>query len=318
MQEIWQFVHRHLSDEVPVALAVVTHHEGRPPGKRGFKMALTTEGHRLGTVGGGQLEQDTLLAMRELLDHPHSNGRLLEIEVPTLPGTDRNLPPAGRQWIGIIPLSVTAIGTVSAIVQALDRKVEGSVTLSATGLAFKMGAVDQAHGPRFQRENGAWFYRERTGFPNRAFLIGGGHINAALSRILTTLNFQILVFDPRMDLDTLRNNRYAHQKIVVPYAQIGDYMREGSKSYVVIATPDVTTDIEAMRQILHRGWKYVGLVGDQAKLSYIADVLSREGYSRRDFKKITCPAGLPIYPHSVSEIAIAIASQMIQMKNQHD
>jgi len=56
----------------PFCLATVINHGGSSPRKAGAKMLIRSDGSTLGTIGGGRVEKDTLMAARQILDSGES------------------------------------------------------------------------------------------------------------------------------------------------------------------------------------------------------------------------------------------------------
>ena len=48
-----------------------------------------------------------------------------------------------------------------------------------------------------------WTYKEKTGYKNHLYIIGGGHCALAFSKIMSTMDFYIHLFDDRENLNTV-------------------------------------------------------------------------------------------------------------------
>ena len=49
------------------------------------------------------------------------------------------------------------------------------------------------------------------------YIIGGGHVSLATSKLFKELGFYTIVFDNRSNLNTLESNSYANKKEIVNY-----------------------------------------------------------------------------------------------------
>ena len=110
-------------------------------------------------------------------------------------------------------------------------------------------------------------------------------------------------------------NVYAQEKHVVSYNSLGKHVSEGERSYVVIMTYGHLADEKVLRQLAGKKLRYLGLLGSPAKIAQIFASLKKKGVSAASLKKVHAPVGLPIHSHTPEEIAISIAAEIIQVKN---
>ncbi|MEN0111155.1 MAG: XdhC family protein, partial [Planctomycetota bacterium] len=86
--------------------------------------------------------------------------------------------------------------------------------------------------------------------------------------------------------------------------------------YIVCATMDAETDRKIVHAVLDRGLDlpYVGVVGDREKRKEIAQALVADGVAKERALSVRCPIGLPLASREPGEVAIAIAAEMIQVR----
>jgi xanthine dehydrogenase accessory factor len=190
----------------------------------------------------------------------------------------------------------------------------GVWTLTARGLS---SGPARREGRRFEfvQRAGGWRFTEHVPAPDTIYIIGGGHVGLALARVMATLDFRIVVFDERPDVDTLVNNRSAHEKRVLPFAQAGKAVPAGPRSYAVIMTPGHRSDAAALRQLVRKRLAYLGVLGSPRKARQLLDQLRAEGCPPECLARVRTPVGLPIASHTAAEIAISIAAEIIQVRN---
>jgi len=161
-----------------------------------------------------------------------------------------------------------------------------------------------------------WLYQEEAGQRPTVTIIGGGHVGLALSRVMADLNFHIVVLDDRARVATMAANTYVQEKQVVSYKSIGKHISEGKESYVVIMTFGHQGDERVLEQLAGKKLRYLGLMGSPAKIAQIFARLKKKGVGAASLKKVHAPVGLPINSHTPEEIAVSIAAEIIQVKNQ--
>jgi xanthine dehydrogenase accessory factor len=76
------------------------------------------------------------------------------------------------------------------------------------------------------------------------------------------------------------------------------------------------TDALALRQLLGRRYRYLGVLGSGAKVAELRRVLAEEGFSADEIAGLRGPIGLPIKSETPEEIAISICAELIRVRNQ--
>jgi xanthine dehydrogenase accessory factor len=323
--QFWEFVHDSLQTGEPLMLLLVVASGGSSPGKPGFKMAVTLRGERHGTIGGGATEKDLVDKAAVLLSRGRGRVRLLKLlhrEGPAGKAAALGRPAtrfsggicSGWQQVALLPLDAGDGDAVDSLLFALKRNRPGRLQLSPRGLEFQPGK--RGGGAFTSRSAFDWTYREETGLRPTLTIIGGGHVGLALSRVMAGLDFHVRVLDDREELATMTGNVFAQEKHVGSFRSVGRLVEEGSMSYVVIMTYGHQADEKVLGQLVRKKLRYLGLLGSPAKNACIFANLEKKGISRRALGRVRAPVGLPIHSHTPEEIAISIAAEIIQEKNQ--
>ncbi len=159
-----------------------------------------------------------------------------------------------------------------------------------------------------------WSYQETVGVCKQAYLIGGGHVSLALSRILATLDFDITVIDERPNLDTLNRNTDARRKLNIPYREIQQAVPDGDQVFIFIMTHSHKTDEKVAELLAEKNVRYLGVLGSRRKIAQLKNNLGAR-LTPDALNKIRGPIGLPIQSHTPAEIAVSIAAELIQIVN---
>ena len=325
--QFWEFVRECLQDDEPVMLLLVVESGGSSPGKPGFKMAVTVDGRIHGTIGGGIMEKELADKAGKLLARGTGRPQLLKLlhhegrtatSVPSWGGAGKRsgMICSGWQRLAMLPLAGSDSDAVDSLIFALKRNRPGRLKFSPGGMEFQprkkpAAAIDFT----FQSAED-WLYQEEAGQRPTVTIIGGGHVGLALSRVMADLNFHIVVLDDRPFVATMAANTYVQEKQVVSYKSIGKHISEGNESYVVIMTFGHQADERVLQQLAGKKLRYLGLMGSPAKIAQIFTRLKKKGVGSTSLKKIHAPVGLSINSHTPEEIAISIAAEIIQIKNQ--
>jgi len=74
-------------------------------------------------------------------------------------------------------------------------------------------------------------------------------------------------------------------------------------------------DVAQLLGIVDKPFPFVGVMGSHAKISEITKQLKNEGISDKQLSRFTAPVGLPMVSNTPEEIAISVAAQLLQNRN---
>jgi xanthine dehydrogenase accessory factor len=138
-------------------------------------------------------------------------------------------------------------------------------------------------------------------------IFGGGHISQALHRLCGPLGFRITVTDDRTHF--ANEQRFPGAEVLAcPFEQQLQHLSLTPASCMVIVTRGHEADELVLRQVL-------GQIGSRAKWKRIRANLARDGFSEEQLARVVCPIGLDIWAETPEEIAVAVAAQLIRLKN---
>ena len=312
---LWGYLSGQLSSSNQVVLMCVIASHGSSPGRQGFKMAVSTDGTMSGSIGGGIMEHKLVELSRSLLKEgsfaPFIKHQVHQDGVSNKSG----MICSGEQTISFYYLEEKDLDWVNEVQHAVDQNLTGLFKLGKQGVIIDVPSnPDSQHKVTIVDEKN-WHYSEQLGNKHRLYILGGGHVGLALSSLMKDLGFYVIVIDDRTALNTLVNNDYAHETMVANYQEIAKHVPEGSSNYVVIVSFGYKTDKVILKELLHKNYSYLGMMGSKEKVKTLLDELKTEGFSEEVLKKVHTPIGLPINSKTPMEIAVSIAAQIIGIKN---
>ncbi len=309
---VWKFVLDALKCGHPVAFIAVAAHEKGSPGKTGFKMAFTGDKQSVGTIGGGIME----FSIKEQYALQLRNGKLfcdvrtLVHTASTKRGEPSGLTCAGSETLCVVSLCESDIPTVASILEALTEHQPAVLTVTGNGIACVAGK-QATHSTFEQLSAFGWTYSENIGPEYTLYIIGGGHVGAALSRIATRLDFYVVVYDERGAVDTGSGEK----RVTDSYSRLAGHITDPQSSFAAIVTSDVSTDTIALKQLLPMRLPYVGIMGVEAKIARIKNSLSPAERLECEQQHIYAPIGIRIDSSTADEIAVSIAAELITVRN---
>jgi xanthine dehydrogenase accessory factor len=78
------------------------------------------------------------------------------------------------------------------------------------------------------------------------------------------------------------------------------------------------TDDIALRALINKKFRYLGVLGSKAKIAKMFSDYKAEGWSEERLSQIHAPIGINIKSQTPEEIAVSIAAEIIKVKNNAD
>lgn len=317
MMNIWNFIAEELTNNNSVYLMVNIESQGSSPGKKGFKMAVSSDGAIYGSIGGGLMERNLVEKSRQLLKtKEHTTFLLTQDHHPKAGKDGSGMICSGKQHIAFIPLNFKHLSTIQEIVTSVTKNKPGVLQISKAQFLFDAGQLLKEENQIQTKAEEQWEYTEQLGLPDHLYIFGAGHVGLALSRIFNILDFQVTIFDNRQELNTFEENTFANNKKIIDFKNIKDLIPERENIYVVVMTFAHINDEIIIRQLLSKKIKYLGMMGSKMKVKTIFDTLRKEGFKQSLLDKVDAPIGLEIYSETPAEIAISIAAKIISVRRQ--
>lgn len=315
----WQLALNSLQRNIPVMLLYVLHSQGSSPGRQGFFMVVNSEGETEGSIGGGIMEHKFVELAKERLQGSRNKAQGILIKKQyhdkTAAKDQSGMICSGEQTNLLYPIQPGDEAAIQQLIHSLQEYKNGTLQLSPAGLQFSEDIPGKDVEFTIYSEND-WTYTEKTGYKNHLYIIGAGHCALALSRLMQEMDFYIHLYDDRSSLKTFLENQSAHEKTVIEdYSELKTIIPAGENNFVVVMTVGYRTDDIAIRSLLGKKFRYIGLLGSKNKTAQLFDHYEREGIPVELYQSIYAPIGIPISSQSPEEIAISIAAEIIQVKN---
>lgn len=300
-------------------LATVVKTWGSSPRPVGSLACCNSEGHITGSLSGGCIEDDLLEKLR--------NGELARtrpevlIYGKTQEESDRfGLPCGGqlhvvlepmpdKQWLTELKQVVDRLETRECI----ERKVDigtGAMTVENKDRFRHL----QFTGP-FENtdEAGRTFLIHTYGPRYQLVLIGAGQVSMYLADMAQTLDYHVIVCDPR---------KHMIDQWEVEGAQLINDMpddvvrRQANDSFtaIIALTHDPRIDDMALMEALKTDAFYIGAMGSDRTSAKRRERLLQLELSEEEIARLHAPVGLPIGSKTPAEIAISILAQLTALR----
>lgn len=312
----WQFIHDKLSESIDVILLYVLESKGSSPGRQGFKMAVASHDEFSGTIGGGIMEHKFVeMAKAKLTEDVVSTRLYKQVHDKLSAKNQSGMICSGEQTIFLYRLQQQDTEPINRLICSLQQYRNGTLQLTHEGISFSEKIPEQ-HFYFEQKDETTFLLTEKTGYKNKLHIIGGGHCALAFSKLMREMDFYITVYDERTGLNTMNQNIFAHEKkIIDSYADLNPMIEAGKNVYVVIMTFGYRTDDIALKALLSKQFKYIGVLGSKKKMEKMFAEYRKENIEESILKNIHSPIGIQIKSQTTEEIAVSIAAEIIAIKN---
>jgi xanthine dehydrogenase accessory factor len=313
---VWKLISKSIEKNSPVMLLYVLESKGSSPGRQGFFMAVNAKEEMEGSIGGGIMEHKFVeMAKEKLKAGNQESGVRKQFHDKTVSKNQSGMICSGEQTILLYPVRKKDAASIKKIISSLEQNKNQTLELSPEGIKFSKEILENDFQFEMRSEDD-WLYKEGTGYKNQLFIVGGGHCALAFSKLMSSMDFYIRVYDERKNLKTMKENNFAHEKhIINDYTELKELIPSGHNHYVVIMTFGYRTDDVAVKSLLNKQFRYLGLLGSQTKIEKMFDDYRNEGVSEEFLQMIHTPVGIPIKSQTPEEIAVSIAAEIIKIKN---
>lgn len=281
-----------------LALATVTATWGSAPRPVGSHMLVDADGRFEGSVSGGCVEGEVLIAAAETI----ADGRFrrLQYGVDDASAWETGLPCGGD--IEVIVQPVGPEGFDPALFDAIETAQRaGEAIAIATDLERGVSRVAETDDP-------GWINRYLP--PRRLLIVGAVQIAQSLVRIAEEIGVAPTLIDPRAAFltearfpDVPRDDRWPDEAIAA--------LRPDAATAIVTLSHDPKIDDPALVAALASPAAYIAALGSRRSHAARRERLLAMGVRKADLDRIDAPAGLDIGSVGSAEIALSIAAGMV-------
>jgi xanthine dehydrogenase accessory factor len=319
-----------------LALVTVIDVRGSVPRHTGSKMLVSRGGVHRGTVGGGKGEARAIAMAKECIEGKQAGMLTLEFQGEEVEGQDMICGGTSR-------ILVEYIGDREPYRIAFARLRQGERTLLAKTIdkppgggrrSVDVAVLDESGGPlhgvlppsmreraeRVLRGGSPVFLEDERVFLDPVFpeekllILGGGYVGQAVAFQASRLDFRITVADDREEFSAAGRFPPEAQTLCGNYTEILRKFPFDSATYVVMVTRGHLTDLECVRGVLPRKYRYAGFIGSERKAKLLKEQLRSDGFAREKIDGLHAPIGLAIEAETPAELAIAILAEIVAVR----
>lgn len=340
MRQVFNALLKELESGKAAVLATIVASEGSTPRKAGARMMVREDGSICGTVGGGAVEYQTILAAAKALELKTSflrwfclsaeqaasigmvcGGKVkvylqyLAPEEPEIRLCREILDSLEQNRNGFLVLDITADEQWQmTITHGASEPGTAVIKASAPGAVTDKAASEMAASFTAAADKGVKSYAFPLVKTGTVYIFGGGHVAQELVPVLSHLDFCCIVIDDRAEFSCAQVFPQAEQTLVADLEHLGDAVTIGPSDYVCIMTRGHQFDYYVQKQVMLWQPAYIGVMGSRNKIRVVTEKLLKDGFSRAEIEACHMPIGTDIKAETPAEIAVSIAGELIAVR----
>ena len=150
--------------------------------------------------------------------------------------------------------------------------------------------------------------------PFRVLILGGGHVGVKIAEACRLAGYPYLVADDRKEFANPERfpealaiiNEKPHEAVAAAGAD--------ADTYAVIVTRGHLADLESLRAVLGKPWRYAGMIGSRKKVRLMLEQALADGFDPAWVAAVCAPIGLDIGAETPEELAIAIVGELVAVR----
>jgi xanthine dehydrogenase accessory factor len=213
-------------------------------------------------------------------------------------------------------LVTTLDGDTAVLVAAEDGAVLGSLGSAALDAAAATTAREVLRtGSRAELVGGRRLFFDRHAPPTTLVIIGAGEIARSLTVMARELEMRTVVIDGRERYATADRFPHADEVRVGMPSEIIAGIAPGRRLAVLLVAHDYKYELPVLRMLLREPVGYLGMLGSKKRGAAVRELLTDEGFTPDELKRIHTPIGLDIGGKSSAEVALSILAEVVAVRS---
>lgn len=159
---------------------------------------------------------------------------------------------------------------------------------------------------------------ERLAPPETVVIVGASQVAMSLAVFVRELGMRVVVVDGRERMATRERFPAVEEIRVGMPSEIVESLGVTRRTYIVLLAHDYKYELPVLRAVLRGDAGYVGMLGSRRRGTTIRAMLAEDGLTASELSRLHSPIGLGIGAKSAAEIALAIAAELVAVREGRD
>jgi xanthine dehydrogenase accessory factor len=155
---------------------------------------------------------------------------------------------------------------------------------------------------------------ERIAPPECVVIYGASQVAMSLVPFARELGMRTVIVDGRERMATRARFPLADEVHIGMPSDLAEQWPATPRTYVVLLAHDYKYELPVLRVVLRSEAGYIGMLGSKRRGDTIRAMLAEEGFTGAELQRLHSPIGLTIGAKSAAEIALAIAAEIVAVR----
>jgi xanthine dehydrogenase accessory factor len=198
----------------------------------------------------------------------------------------------------------------------------GEATLDVRAREIAMKRLAGSHASGVERISAAdlecTLFFERLAPPETMVIYGATEVAVSLAVFARELGMRTVIVDGRERMATRARFPLAEEIHVGMLSDFAEQHPATRRTYVVLLAHDYKYELPVLREVLRSDAGYIGMLGSRRRGESIRAMLIEEGFTASELSRLRTPIGLTIGARSTAEIALAVAAEIVAVREGRD
>lgn len=162
---------------------------------------------------------------------------------------------------------------------------------------------------------GCRVFGDVLGKERRIVICGAGHVSIPVISLGLMMGYRVTVLEDRPSFADHARRAGADEVICEDFEKGLEQVEGSADTYFVIVTRGHRYDQICLEKIAGKPHAYIGMIGSRRRTAIVKEALAERGVDRTVLDSVYTPIGLDIGAETPEEIAVAIAAEIIDVKN---
>lgn len=301
MKKLFEILKDRINNKKATMLVTVIESQGSVPRGKGAYMLVGEEGRIYGTVGGGNLEYQTILKSLEIIKS--KKNFIYNYDLSNISASELGMICGGSAKVLFCYVDDSYVELVNEVINNFNMNKKFKLLFP-----LEEGRIRLI----YNNEKYDNYYEDKFCYDGMVYIFGGGHVARECVPLLTHLGFRCTVIEDRAEFADKNIFPNAYNIILADFNNISVDVYE--RDYILIMTRGHIFDKDCERFALNTKAHYIGVIGSRTKARLVRESLKSEGFSDESLDRIITPVGLDISSETPAEIAVSIAAQLIKVR----
>ena len=232
----------------------------------------------------------------------------------TVVDTQRSVPRHAGSKMLVYASGVTS-GTIGGgEMEARVRAEAAQAHLDGRSRILRYDLVDPMQGDPGVCGGEVHLYLEPHMPPPTVYVIGCGHVGAAVVQLAHWMGMRVVAYDDRVELVTADAVPLADERVSGDIAAALQAVPVTADTHLVVVTRNVALDLQLLPVLLATNARSIGVMGSRRRWATTCTALRERGVTDEQLARMSSPIGLDLHAETPEEIAVSILGEIVALR----